>query len=161
LDEQLSARLNALPGVTSASLSRYGPFNLCCWAFSIQVEGYAAQPDESTSVLLNRVSPRYFETIGTRVLRGRSLDERDAPAAARVAVVNEAFAERYFAAGEPIGGRFGIEGDDQSTPHDIQIVGIVENTKYDDPRDDARPMAFLPLLQVAPSALRRQTTRSS
>ena len=38
---------------------------------------------------------------------------------------------------------------DESTPRDIQIVGIVENTKYDDPRDDARPMAFLPLLQVA------------
>lgn len=118
LYEQLRTRLSALPGVTSASLSRYSPFNLCCWAFSIQVSGYAPQPDESTSVLPNRISPRYFETIGTRMLRGRSFDERDAPGAPRVAVVNAAFAQRYFSTSEPIGGRFGIE-------RRLSVVGMV------------------------------------
>jgi hypothetical protein len=69
LYQQMDSRLNSLPGVKSASLSRYSPFNGCCWAFTVAVEGYTPQPEESTSVLLNRVSPRYFETLGTKVLR--------------------------------------------------------------------------------------------
>jgi predicted permease len=151
LYDQLASRLNALPGVTSASLSRYSPFNGCCWSFSIAVAGYTPRENESTSTLLNRVSPRYFDTLGTRVLRGRVFDAHDSPASPRVAVVNEAFAQRYFRAGDPIGGRYGIDSDDNSTPLDIEIVGVVENTKYDDPRDEPRPMAFLPLLQVGAS----------
>jgi predicted permease len=151
LYEQLTTQLNALPGVKSVSLSRYSPFNGCCWSFSIDVSGYTPRPNESTGTLLNRVSPRYFDTLGTRVLRGRAFDEHDSPVSARVAVVNEAFAQRYFRSGDAIGGRFGIDSDDNSTPQDIEIVGVVENTKYDDPREDPRPMAFLPLLQVAPT----------
>jgi predicted permease len=96
---------------------------------------------------LNRVSPRYFETLGTRVLLGRAFDEHDTPMAPRVAVVNEAFVDRYLQDGNPIGRRFGIDRDG-GTPADLEIVGVVENAKYDSPREDPTPMAFLPLLQV-------------
>jgi predicted lysophospholipase L1 biosynthesis ABC-type transport system permease subunit len=61
--------------------------------------------------------------------------------------VNEAFVDRYLTDGNPIGRRFGIDLDD-GTPADLEIVGVVENTKYDSPREDPTPMAFLPLLQV-------------
>lgn len=95
---------------------------------------------------MNRVSPGYFETLGTKVLRGRTFDERDGATARRVAVVTERFAERYFANEDPIGESFTIdsEGPDASR----EIIGVVENTKYSRPREEPRPMAFLPLLQM-------------
>ena len=147
LYQQMDSRLNALPGVTSASFSHYSPFNGCCWAFSVAVEGYVPRPQESTRALLNRVSPRYFETLGTKVLRGRVLDEHDTPVSRRVAVVTEAFVHRFLLTGDPMGRRFGI-GDGNSG--DLEIVGVVGNAKYDDPRGEPPPMAFLPLLQVKP-----------
>jgi predicted permease len=144
LYRQIESRVNALPGVTSVALSFYSPFNGCCWAFSVTVPGHAPR-DDGDSVMLNRVSPRYFETIGTRVLQGRPLMERDAPASRRVAVVNDAFVRRYFAGGRPLGRTFRI---DNMPDIDIEIVGVVEDAKYDEPGDAISPMAFLPLLQV-------------
>jgi predicted permease len=147
LYQQMDARLNSLPGVKSAGFSYYSPFNGCCWGYSVSVQGYTPQPQENMQARLNRVSPRYFETLGTRVLLGRAFDEHDTPMAPRVAVVNEAFVDRYLQDGNPIGRRFGIDRDG-GTPADLEIVGVVENAKYDSPREDPTPMAFLPLLQV-------------
>ena len=147
LYQRMDSRLNALPGVKSASFSHYSPFNGCCWAFSVAVEGYTAKPEENTSALLNRVSPRYFETLGTKVLRGRVFDERDTPVSRRVAVVTEAFVHRFLLTDDPIGRRFGIGGRNIG---DLEIIGVVENAKYDDPREEPAPMAFMPLLQVKP-----------
>jgi predicted permease len=151
LYQQIDARLNSLPGVKSAAFSYYSPFNGCCWSYSVSVQGYTPQPQENMQARLNRVSPRYFETLGTRVLRGRAFDERDTPLASRVAVVNQAFVDRYLPDGNPIGRRLGIDRDD-GTPADLEIVGVVENAKYDSPREDPTPMAFLPLLQVKDAA---------
>ena len=147
LYRQMESRLNSLPGVRSASFSYYSPFNGCCWAFSIAVQGYTPEPRENTSALLNRVSPRYFETIGTKVLQGRVFDEHDSPASRRVAVVTDAFVGRFRITGNPIGRRFGIGSRNGG---DLEIIGVVENAKYDDPREQPPPMAFLPLLQLKP-----------
>ena len=147
LYQQMDARLNSLPGVKSAAFSYYSPFNSCCWAYTVSVQGYTPQPQENVSARLNRVSSRYFETLGTRVLRGRAFDEHDTPGSSRVAVVNETFVDRYLRSENPIGRRFGIDSDD-GTSADLEIVGVVENAKYDSPREDPTPMAFLPLLQV-------------
>ena len=147
LYQQMDSRLSSLPGVKSASFSRYSPFNGCCWAFTVAVEGYTPKPQENTSVLLNRVSPRYFETLGTKVLRGRAFDAHDTPVSRRVAVVTEAFLHRFLLTGDPIGRRFGIGGRNSG---DLEIIGVVEGAKYDDPREEPAPMAFLPLLQVKP-----------
>ncbi len=146
LYEQMASRLNAIPGVTSASLSYYSPFNGCCWSFSIAVEGFTPAGDEDAGAMLNRVSPRYFETIGTRVLQGRAFDEHDTPSSSAVAVVNEEFVRRYISDGKPLGKHFGIGGVD--TRGDLEIVGVAADAKYRDPREALRPMAFLPLLQL-------------
>jgi len=147
LYRELLARLNGTPGVASASLSYYSPFHECCWAFTILAQGQPPpRAGEPRSSLLNRVSSRYFETIGTRLVRGRAIDERDTARAPRVAVVNDGFARRYFAGANPLGRRFSIGG---GVPGAIEIVGIVENAKYDEPRDEMEPMAFMPLLQTA------------
>jgi predicted permease len=139
------SRLNSLPGIRSAAFSHYSPFNECCWAFSIGLLGYSPKPDESMSVRLNRVSPGYFRTIGTKVLRGRTFDEHDGPASRRVAVVNEEFVRRFLAHKNPLGRRFGIGG--PADAGDLEIVGVVADAKYESPREDPTPMAFLPFLQ--------------
>jgi predicted permease len=145
LYRDIYARLNAIPGVKSASFSYYSPFNQCCWRFTIAALGYTPPPGEKTSAMLNRVSPGYFETLGTRLLRGRTFDEHDTPASARVAVVNAEFVHHFFSDTNPIGRRFSIG--DGGSPGALEIVGVVEDAKYQSPRDRAEPMAFLPLLQ--------------
>jgi predicted permease len=149
LYQRMDSRLNALPGVKSASLSYYSPFNHCCWGFSIAVEGYMAKPNEDRGALLNRVSPRYFETLGTKVLLGRAIDERDTPTSQRAAVVTEAFVHNFFPNESPIGKRIGV-GDDRKGHGDIEIAGMVADAKYDDPAEPPPPMVFLPLLQLKP-----------
>jgi predicted permease len=92
------------------------------------------------------VSAHYFETIGTRLLRGRFINERDNPTTRHVAVINEAFARKYFPNEDAVGRHFGVG--DASHAGDYEIVGIVEDTKYQDAREPAYVTAFLPLVQA-------------
>jgi len=148
LYRELDTRLNALPGVKRAAFSDYSPFNECCWAFTIDALGFERPPEDHRSAMLNRVSAGYFETIGTRVVRGRTFDERDTPTSPRVAVVNDEFVHRFLADADATGKRFSVG--DGGVPGAYEIVGVVENAKYDDPRDEVRPMAFFALLQPDP-----------
>ncbi len=145
LYRRMYSRLNSLPGVKSASFSFYSPFNDCCWAFSVGVQGYTPKPGEEGHARLNRVSPGYFQTLGTKVLLGRTFDERDAPTSHRVAVVTEEFVRQFLPNENPIGRHFGIGG--ERNADEVEIVGVVEDAKYDSPREELMPMAFLPLLQ--------------
>jgi predicted permease len=145
---QLEDRLAAIPGVTSAGFSRYSPFNGCCWSFSVSVPGYTAQPEEDMGVLLNRVSPRYFETLGTPLVRGRAFDARDSAGSPPVAIVSATFAERFFAGRDPIGQRFTI--DSEGGGYEREIVGVVADAKYDELRAAEGPAAFLPFMQMPP-----------
>ncbi len=144
----LEARLHSLPGITAASLSYYSPFDKCCWAFSTSVQGHAPKTNERTHAMLNRVSPGYFQTVGTKLVLGRAFNERDSPEAPPVAIVTNEFVRRFLPGKNPIGARFGIGGDRHAS--DFTIVGVVEDAKYDTPRDDSEPMAFFPLLQRIP-----------
>jgi predicted permease len=138
--QQLQERLPHIAGVQSASFSQYSPMEGTNWSSGIHFEG---RP-EGTSASWLRVGPHYFETIGTHLLRGRAIDERDAPNSAMVTVVNQAFVKKFFPNENPIGKRFGMQN-----PNDYEIVGIVEDAKYLDARDQAWPTFFLPLLQMA------------
>jgi macrolide transport system ATP-binding/permease protein len=146
LYRELDSRLNALPGVESASFSTYSPFDGCCSAFSIAIEGREPTRAEPFFARIDRVSPRYFRTIGTQVILGRGLDDRDSPTSTPVAVVNQAFVDRYFPHENPLGRRFGFGGQPKRGS-DLEIVGVVQTAKYDNAREDPRPMAFLPFLQ--------------
>ena len=92
------------------------------------------------------MSARYFETIGTRLVRGRLIDERDTRATRHVAVINEAFARKYFPNEETLGQHFGIG--DAGHAGDYEIVGVVEDAKYLEAREPAYVTAFLPLVQA-------------
>src|SRR2546426_4041198 len=136
-----------IPGVLSASLSWYSPLGGNNANERVYIQGKA--PDYRwTAPSWDRVGPHYFETIGTRVLRGRVIEERDRPGGLNVAIINETFARRFFPNEDPIGQHFGMT--DASHSSDYEIVGIVEDAKYQDTRGPAYATFFLPLLQTPP-----------
>jgi predicted permease len=144
LYQRLGTALPRIPGVLSVSLSTYSPLEGNNWNEFVYIEGKSPNYSETPSWL--RVGPHYFETIGTRLLQGRAIDERDTPAATHVAVINDTFARRLFPNENPIGQHFGM-GDVRHSA-DYEIVGIVEDAKYQDTRGAAYATFFLPLLQV-------------
>jgi predicted permease len=157
LYEQMLTRVGRLPQVLSASLSLYSPMEGNQWSSGISIEGRAGDPSRPESASWNRVSAGYFETIGTRLLRGRSFTDQDTPAAPRVAIVSDAFVRKYFPNEDPIGRRLGIG--DVSHAGDFEIVGVVEDAKYLRANEPAVPTIFLPLLQTVP--YREESSRSA
>jgi predicted permease len=147
LYQRLQESLAQIPGVVSASISTYSPLEGSNWNELVYIQG--KPPDYSgTAPSWLRVGPHYFETVGTRLLQGRAIDDRDTPGAPRVAVINETFARKYFPSENPIGRRFG-KGD-ATHDDDFEIVGIVEDAKYQDARGPAYATFFFPLLQTPP-----------
>jgi len=145
LYQRLQDTLPQIPGVLSASLSGYSPLGGNNWNERVYIEG--KPPDYRwTAPSWDRVGPLYFETIGTRLLQGRTIDERDTPAGRHVAVINETFALRFFPNENPISQHFGMG--DANHSGDYEIVGIVEDAKYQDTRSPAYATFFLPLLQT-------------
>jgi predicted permease len=144
----LQEHLRQIPGVRSASFSLYSPMSDNNWGTGISVEGRppSTDPNDFDGASWLRVSPDYFETIGTRLLRGRFIDERDTPNSRHVAVINEAFARKFFPKQDPLGKHFG-QGD-PSRAGDFEIVGIVADAKYAEAREDVWPTFFRPLLQI-------------
>lgn len=146
LYRELRERLTQIPGMLSASLSMYSPMEGSNWSDLISIAGRHAEQGADYDASLNAVSAHYFETIGTRLVRGRLIDEQDTPASRRIAVINETFARKYFPTQDPLGQHFGIG--DASHAGDLEIVGIVEDAKYQDARVPAYATAFVPLLQA-------------
>ena len=144
LYQQLERRLPEIPDVRSASFSLYSPMENNNWGSGIHIEGHP--PDERAGASWLRISPHYFDTIGTRLLRGRTIDDEDTPTSRRVAVISRSFAQKFFPKEDPIGKHFGIG--DASHSGDLEIVGMVEDAKYLNAREPARETFFLPFLQT-------------
>ena len=140
--EQLLERVRALPGVTGAADTNIVPVRGYGWTSQVVVGG----KQNETQILMSNISPGYFRTMGTPLLQGRDFDERDNRQAPKVAIVNEQFAKKIFG-GDPLGKTFQVAADVGEKRYDIQIVGIVRNTKYYDLREDFAPIAFYPEAQ--------------
>jgi predicted permease len=149
LYSRFDERLRGVPGVERVAFSMYSPMEGNNWSSRISIGGRKPDPDMPIFSSWNRVTSRYFETIGTPVLRGRGIDERDTPTSKRVVVVNETLVRRYFEREDPIGQTLGIG--DPSHAGDFEIVGVVEDVKYSGATStDVRPMMFIPSFQAAP-----------
>jgi predicted permease len=146
LYERILDRLDALPGVRSAALAGSPPISTGSWDSPIFVQGYTPAPDEDISTLINRVSPRYFETLGIPVLLGRPIESQDIATSTKAVVVNQTMADHFFPHGDALGHQFSIA--DPAVPGSWQIVGVVRDTKYNSPREKAQRMIYLPLAQL-------------
>ncbi len=151
LYQRLLDRLNALPGIRSATIASYSPLSHTELFSSVTVQGMATHPGENRSVAQVEVGPRYAETLGLKILLGRDIGWQDTAATAKVAVVNEAFVRRFLHGEDPIGHRFGFGGAKHSG--DYEIVGVVNDAKYFDVRRPTRPLVNTSILQTQdPSA---------
>ncbi len=143
LYRQLRANLSAIPGVKQVSFSMYSPMEGDNWGEGVFIEGDPPPPpgtrDHGASWV--RVSPGYFETLGTKIVEGRSITEQDTPTTRNVAIVNRFFEKKYFKDGQAIGKHF---SDDMKHPGYFEIVGVTEDTHYWGPSEKMRPMYFLP-----------------
>jgi len=150
LYDNILDRLHAMPGVQRASLSLYTPLEGNNWGEGVRIEGHPAPGlHDPVGASWVRVSPEFLDLVGQHLLRGRGITARDTATAPGVAVVNEAFVKRFFPNGEdPLGRHFGL--DDANSVHDLEIVGVVQDVKYNNVRNPTRAMYFRPLLQVAP-----------
>jgi putative ABC transport system permease protein len=145
---QLIDRLKTIPGVVSVGTTSHQPLS----GFSIiaytGVENNGPPNREKDKPLgFGAVSPEYFNTMKIPLLSGRTYDDRDNADSPKVAVVNQAFARRYFPNGNVLGKRigFGCKGGDLCRT----IVGVVGNVRQESITDDVAPEGFLPFGQMA------------
>ena len=141
---QLHDTLAAIPGVKQVSYSLYSPMEGDNWGNTVYIEGQAPPPPGSNAnnASWDRVSPNYFDTIGTKIVAGRGITEQDNASGRLIAVVNQTFARKFFKDGDAIGHHFGHL--DQKYAGNFEIVGVTEDTQYWGPNEHIRPMFFLP-----------------
>lgn len=141
LVRQLLDRLTNLPGVTSVAVSTMTPTNTEGRFRGLALVGKPLTP-EASGVFENVVSPRYFDTLGVPLLRGRDFTVHDADPDRRVAIVNDRTARYIFGDEEAIGRTIAWG----STPNEpIEIIGVVGDTKQNSLREDAPRMVYTPL----------------
>ena len=140
--QELSRRVAAMPGVAAVGAADGLP--LGGWSInSFQIVGQAPVPKSAQPTVGALVAtPDYFAAIGTPLRAGRLFTTRDDANAPRVALVNEAFAQRYFAGGSAIGQRLTIDDGPPS-----EIVGVVANTISSNLEDQTPPGVYQPFAQ--------------
>jgi predicted permease len=151
LYQQLIERLGSLPQVRNVSMATYAPMSGSGRSSSINIPGYTPQPGEDLVVQDMLAGPKYAETLGMPLLRGRDIEVRDTAAAPRIAVVNSTFAERYFAGQNPIGRSFTFD-DSTDDGAQLEIVGVVGDIKTDDAREKPEPAVYRPIVQIPEQA---------
>jgi predicted permease len=146
LFRDLEARIGSLAGVTSAAPVGFTPFSGAGWNGNVHADNDPARTGGKES-WFNRAGPGYFATMGTPLLAGRDFNSHDVLGSPKVALVNEAFARRFFAGKNPVGRTFRNEGL-SGKPDDVyEIVGLVGTTRYNDLREQEPCIAFFPMDQ--------------
>jgi predicted permease len=140
--KNLLARVSEVPGVESATIAYSMPLDIGSGSdMAVDIEGYQPAPDEEILCAYNRVGPRYFETMGIRMVAGRPIDDRDVDGRQLSVVVNETMARKYWGGRNAIGRviRFG------SGP--AVIVGIASDGKYRQINETPRSFLYVPIAQ--------------
>ena len=144
----LLGRLNAMPGIKSASMVSHLPFSNSKSGESIIVEG-APPPAEGHKpiVFFRRIDPKYFETLQIPLLKGRFFDERD-PSGGPVAIVNESMARQCWPGEDPVGRRFGGDGKTW-----ITVVGVIADLHQTSLADKPDMEAYFPHAETPDAAM--------
>ncbi|MGA9247116.1 MAG: ABC transporter permease [Candidatus Acidiferrales bacterium] len=146
LADRIRKGIEPLPGVRSVSQSEIPMLANSNSSSNITAEGYNAQEDENMDVDHNAVGPNFLATLGIPLLNGREFSEADTSTSPKVAIVNEAMARRFYAGRNPVGLHFGFGGG-KGTKIDIEIVGVVKDSKNTGVRQTVHPFVFLPYSQ--------------
>jgi predicted permease len=143
---EVLAEIQSLPGVSAATLAVAPLLDNALMGFALDVEGYSSQDGGRAHAGATAVSPGYFRMVGTPLARGRDFSEADTAQSRRVAIVSEAFVKRYFPNLDPLGRtiRLGYGGA-QRFQH--EIVGISQDARLNNLRDEPVPTFYLPYTQ--------------
>jgi predicted permease len=143
---QLTESLATLPGVSYAAMCVVPPLGFNEWDSGVTVEGYEPKPGEDMNPRVNHISPGFFATLKVPIYSGRDFTDRDAVGRPAVVIVNEKFAHHYFGGHGAVGRHIGM-GVDPGTKTDIEIVGVVRDTKASRMNEEWQRQIFFPYLQ--------------
>jgi len=138
--DQLLGRIKGTPGIKSAGYATVALLAGDEWDNSMHVEGHRTKDGEDIQAFMNSLSPGYFQAMGITQLEGRDFRASDYREKTNVAIVNRKFAEHYFKGQSAIGRHIG----NSPSKLDIEIIGVVENTLYEGPREGVRRQVFVP-----------------
>jgi len=138
--------LAAIPGVAGVTAALVPLMAGSSWGNSVNVEGFENGPDIDSGSRYNEIGPGYFSELGIPLLAGREFTNADVRDGPKVAIVNEAFVERFGLPGREAVGKFMSDGEEEL---DMEIVGVVRNAKYSDVKDAIPPVFYLPYRQAS------------
>ena len=145
LQEQIESRVQAVPGVQSASFSFF-TFNGGGWTDLVLFQGIPRTSENGKQVFFNIAGNSFFSTMGIPLLAGRAFNVHDTQTSPKVAVINESMARRFFPSGSAIGHRFGV-GDVPDHPGEIEVIGVVKDAKYTALDEGSQMAAYFPCTQ--------------
>ena len=142
---QLEERLAALPGVQTFSGATIPVLAGDDWGSNVTVEGEPPEKAGNTHALRNAVGANYFSTMGIPLLAGREFTQQDTAESPKVVVINETMAKMFFPGRDPIGRhmKFGSG----SSPLNIEIIGVVKDSKHQGVKEEVRPFVYMPYTQ--------------
>jgi predicted permease len=154
-------RLSGLPGVQSAALAEFGFFSGLATTAPVRVPESRVNPVRDGDIRQSFVTSCFFETLGMRLVAGRVFTGQDVQGAPRVAVINQTMARHYFGDRSPLGkriyfpkldaqGRYVPFEEEMGPDQAWEVVGVVQDAKYDSLRQTTPRMAFLPWWQGTP-----------
>jgi len=150
--QELLQKLKALPGVQAAGTINHTPLKGFGLIVFTSIEGQPPLDKKDPPIGVGAASPGYFETLKIPLLSGRNLDQRDGPATQKVALVNQAFAHRFFPNGDVVGKRVSFACE-ESEGLCRTIVGVVGNIRQESLTDEVAAELFLPSAQMPLNAV--------
>ena len=150
----LRERLSALPGVENVAIASNPPL-MTGWQTSFKPEGAPEpKPGQAPSAEMAVITPTYFQTLKTPLLRGRTFDAHDTKSAAPVLIVDQLMADRYFPGQSAVGKRIEMHTGDKGVAEYRTIVGVVPHLKvYGFEEVTTLPQAYLPMAQTPQTGL--------
>ena len=144
LFERVEETLAAVPGVTGVTSSLVPLLAGSNWGTDVEVEGFQSGPDIDNNSRFNEVGAGYFNTLGIQLRQGREFTTSDRLGSGQVAVVNEAFTKKFHLGQNAIGKFMSNRGKDSLN---IQIVGVIQNAKYSEVKDEVPALFYMPWRQ--------------
>jgi predicted permease len=144
LYRQIGESLRAIPGVKNVTFADRPQLTGGTSSTRIYVNGHETEHTGDNQIKITAVAPDFFSTMEMPIFAGRALTEQDVMAAAKVAVINETAARKFFSDADPVGERFGFIPEGSSV---TEVVGVVRDAKYNSLRDAAPPIQYVPLAQ--------------
>jgi predicted permease len=141
LNHRVQEQIERIPGVRAVTFARVPFLARGRWTSNVSIPGFTPPPGTSMQANTNGVAPNFFQTIELPLVLGRAFTERDDAAAPKVAIVNQAFVDKFLAGESPLGRRFLFNRTD------TELVGVLRDAKYNDLRAAIVPTVYVPAAQ--------------